>query len=306
MPSAAATESSDAPESPSAERERLLHPGVLLYSATCSGLAAAVGGLLALFVAGLVLYPPSGFPKTLPGIDWYLRRFLFPVAAMLPFAAIAAVIVTCALLIPIHWLLVRLRLRNHIFYLVAMLAIIFASHYVVTAGRDWSFAFLIPFAAIAGALVFRHLAYTVRPVPHGRPEALMVLLWACVISAYLSMFIVIGSPTPARNEVYRLWVLYGIPAMALLAMAALFARAWSRRVMAALSCAGLALPLGFAAAFLVALLPLRLAASDCSVGTHRLLDLGSGSVGLVAEPHRACVRVARFRVRADVRSNRLA
>jgi hypothetical protein len=302
LPSAAATNPSDASGPAFAERERLLHPGVLLYSGTCSGLAAALGGLFALFVAGLILYPPAG---ALSG-DWLLLRFLFPVAAMLPFAAVAAVIVTCALLIPIHWLLVRLRLRNHIFYLVAMLAIIFASHYVVMAGRDWSFAFTIPFAAIAGALVFRHLAYTVRPVPHGRPEALMVLLWACVISAYLGMFIVIGSPAPARNEVYRLWVLYGIPAMALLAMAALFARAWSRRVMAALSCIGLALPLGFAAAFLVALLPLRQAGSDCSVGTHRLLDLGSGSVGLVAEPHRACVRDARFRVRTDVRGNRLA
>lgn len=303
MPSAAATNPSDASETAYAERERLLHPGVLLYSGTCSGLAAALGGLLA-FGAALALYSPPGAPKAPPGSWWNVLGLL---VFLLPLAAVAAVVVTCALLIPIHCLVVRLRLRNHIFYQVAMLAIVLASYYVFTAGQEWSLAFTIPFAAVPGALVFRHFAYTVRALPHGRPEALMVFLWAVVVTAYLNLLIVrMHLPqVRATGEVSRLWILCGMPAMTVLAMTALFARAWSRRVMAALSCAGLALPLGFAAAFLVALMPLRLAASDCSVGTHRLLDLGSGSIGLVAGPHRACVEGRKISS-ADVRSNRLA
>jgi hypothetical protein len=245
------------------------------------------------FVTVLALYRPPGAPKAPPGSWWNLLGVLL---FLLPLAAAAAVVVTCALLIPIHHLLVRLRFRSHILYQVAMLAIVLASYYVFTAGQEWSLAFTIPFAAVPGAFVFRHFAYTVRPVPHGKPEALMVFLWAVVITAYHNMYIIRVHPSEVRavGEVYRLWIWYGMPAMTLLALTALFARAWSRRVMAALSYVGLATAMVFAVAFLIALLPLRLAANDCSFGVHRRLKPGDRSNGPQEQSDRGGVEAGKF------------
>jgi hypothetical protein len=257
----------------------LLDPAVLLFSGACSGVAAAGGGLLA-FVAPVALYS-----RAPPGDSWCrLAQALSFLLFLLPPTAVAAAIVTCLLLLPLHCLLVRFQLRSHIFYLAAMLAIVFAAYYVLTATRDWSpdwsLAFTIPFAVVPGALAFRHFAYNVRPIRHGYHEALVVLLWAVVVTAHLNWVIMMQAPSAYRVEIYRLWISYGMPAMTLVAMTALFARAWSRRVMAALTCVGLAIPLLFAAAFLAASLLPRLAANDCSPVVHRQLDFADRAIGL--------------------------
>ncbi len=125
----------------SAERERLLHPGVLIYSAICSGLAATMGGLLA-FGAAMALYSPLGAPKAPPGSGWHVLGLLF--ASLAPGGSCGGGCDVCSCLIPIHRLLVRLRLRSHVFYQVAMLAIVLASYYVFTGGQEWSLAFTMP------------------------------------------------------------------------------------------------------------------------------------------------------------------